>query len=77
MTLAQPEETDQAGWEQNRRAFLRLIISVFAIDTAAVITYLILVFMFAWDATAMLLPLLLVTVLTGMYFQSGKQQIGR
>lgn len=63
--------------KRRRKAFLKFVITVLAIGTIAVIGYLILVFVLVWDGMTLLIPLLVVSVITGFYFQSGKQKIGQ
>lgn len=60
---------------QKKRALLRLVLVILAIDTLAVIGYLVLVQVFGWEGMVPLGLLLAAAVGTGMYFTAGKQRI--
>jgi hypothetical protein len=67
---------DDRSVGEKRKAYFKLIVTVLAIDTIAVLGYLVLVFTLGGDATATLLPLVVMSVITGLCFQRGKQEIG-
>lgn len=63
--------------EKKKKAFFRLIITLIAIDTLAVIGYLVLVYVLGWEGMMPFVLLLAASVFTGMYYQAGKQKIDR
>jgi CHASE2 domain-containing sensor protein len=69
MTLPDPDEKPGLWTEKEKRnAFLKLLLTVFAIDAVAVAGYLILVYALGWDEVAPFIFLIVITVLTGFYF---------
>jgi len=77
MALPPAEEPGSLPDEKKKKAFLRLVITLLAIDSLAVIGYLVLVCVFGWEGMVPLMLLLVASVFTGMYFQAGKQKIDR
>jgi hypothetical protein len=77
MALPLAEEPGSPPDENKRKAFLCLVITLFVIDTIAIIGYLVLVYVLGWEGKAPLMFLLAAAVFTGIYFQVGKQKIDR
>jgi hypothetical protein len=70
MTLPYSEQEPRVlTKEEKRNAFLKLLLTVMAIDAVAIAIYLILVLELGWDETVPLILLIVVTVITGFYFQ--------
>jgi CHASE2 domain-containing sensor protein len=74
MVLPPAEEPGSLPDEKKKKAFFRLIITLFMIDTLAVIAYLVLVYVYGWEGMVPLVLLLVVSVFTGMYYQVGKRK---
>jgi NADH:ubiquinone oxidoreductase subunit 3 (subunit A) len=76
MTLPYPDEKPGV-WtqEEKRNAFLKLLLTVFAIDAVAVAVYLFLVHALGWDEVTPFILLIVITVLTGFYFQWQNKKI--
>jgi CHASE2 domain-containing sensor protein len=74
MALPLAEEPGPLVYERKKKALLGLFLTLLAIDTLAVIGYLVLVFVFKWEGMVPLGLLLVAAVFTGMYFQAGKQK---
>ena len=55
--------------EEKRNAFLKLLVTVFAIDVIAIAVYLFLVNALGWDKVTPFILLIVITVITGFYFQ--------
>jgi hypothetical protein len=55
--------------EEKRNAFLKLLLTITTIDAVAIAGYLILVFGLGWDETTPFILLIVITVITGFYFQ--------
>jgi hypothetical protein len=78
LSMALPHSEVEPGdlsAEEKKKATFRLILTILVIDTIAITGYFVLVFAFGWDAMTPLIPLLVISVITGMYFQQGKQKI--
>jgi CHASE2 domain-containing sensor protein len=76
MTLPSPDEKPGVRTlEEKRKAFLKLLLTVLAIDAGAVALYLILVYGLGWDDVAPFIILIVITVSTGFYFQWQNQKI--
>lgn len=78
LSLALPHSEVEPGdlsAEEEKKATFRPILTILAIDTIAIIGYFVLVFVLGWDAMNTLIPLIVLSVITGMYFQQGKQKI--
>jgi len=75
MALPLAEEPGLSPDEKKKKAFFRLIITLIAVDTLAVIAYLVLVYVFGWKGMMPFVLLLAASVFTGMYYQAGKQKI--
>jgi CHASE2 domain-containing sensor protein len=61
--------------EEKRKAFLKLLLTVLAIDAGAVAVYCILVYGLGWDEVTPFILLIVITVITGFYFQWQNQKI--
>ena len=69
MTLPNPDEKPGVRTaKEMRNAFLKLLLTVLAIDAVAVAGYLILVYALGWDDVTPFIFLIVITVLTGFYF---------
>ena len=76
MTLPDPDEKPGVRTEKEKRnAFLKLLLTVLAIDAGAVAVYCILVYALGWDDVTPFIFLIVITVLTGFYFQWQNQKI--
>lgn len=76
MTLPSPGEKPGVRTpEEKRKAFLKLLLTVLAIDAGAVALYCILVYALGWDDVTPFILLIVITVLTGFYFQWQKNKI--
>jgi CHASE2 domain-containing sensor protein len=76
MTLPDPDEKPGVLTEKEKRnAFLKLLLTVLTIDAGAVALYCILVYGLGWDDVTPFILLLVITVLTGFYFQWQKKKI--
>jgi len=76
MTLPDPDEKPGVRTlEEKRKAFLKLLLTVFAIDAVAVIVYLFLVHALGWDEVTPFILLIVITVITGFYFQWQNKKI--
>ena len=76
MTLPDPDEKPGVWTEKEKRhALLKLLLTVLAIDAGAVALYLILVYALGWDDVAPFIILIVITVLTGFYFQWQNKKI--
>jgi CHASE2 domain-containing sensor protein len=76
MTLPDPDENAGVLTEKEKRnAFLKLLLTVFAIDAGAVAGYLFLVNGLGWDYVTPFILLIVITVITGFYFQWQKKKI--
>jgi uncharacterized membrane protein len=78
MALPDPEGELRAIQEKEKgRAVLNVFVTVLVIDALVVVLYFILAKTLGWDETALLIPLVLVAVVTGFYYQWQKQKIER
>ena len=76
MTLPDPDEKPGVLTEKEKtNALVKLLLTVFAIDAGAVAGYLFLVNGLGWDYVAPFILLIVITVLTGFYFQWQKKKI--
>jgi hypothetical protein len=75
MALPYSEEPGPLPEERKKKALLRLIMTLLAIDTLAVIGYLVLVFVLQWEGLLPLGLLLLAAVFTGMYSRQGNRRL--
>jgi hypothetical protein len=69
------EELGVLTKEGKRNAFLKLLLTITVIDGVAIALYLILVFGLRWDETTPFILLIVITVITGFYFQWQNQKI--
>jgi uncharacterized membrane protein (DUF106 family) len=69
------EELGVLTKEGKRNAFLKLLLTITVIDGVAIALYLILVFGLGWDETTPFILLIVITVITGFYFQWQNQKI--
>jgi CHASE2 domain-containing sensor protein len=70
--MALPYSEEESGVltkEEKRNALVKLLLTVMAVDAAAIAIYLILVLELGWDETVPFILLIVVTVITGFYFQ--------
>jgi hypothetical protein len=78
MALPDPEGELRAFQEKEKgRAVPNVFIRVLVIDAIVIALYLILAKALGWDETALLIPLVVIAVFTGFYFQWQKQKIER
>jgi NADH:ubiquinone oxidoreductase subunit 3 (subunit A) len=76
MTLPDPDEKPRVRTlEEKRNALLKLLLTVFAIDAVAVAVYLFLVQALGWDEVTPFILLIVITVITGFYFQWQNKKI--
>jgi uncharacterized integral membrane protein len=75
MALSLAEDPASLPGEKKKKAFLHLVITIFVIDTLAIIAYLVLVYIFGLEGMLPLGLLILASVFTGVYLQAGKQKI--
>jgi len=69
MTLPDPDEKPGVRTEKEKRnAWLKLLLTVLAIDAGAVAVYCILVYALGWDDVTPFILLIVITVITGFYF---------
>ena len=77
MALPDPEGELRAFQEKEKgRAVLKVFVRVLIIDALVVALYFILAKALGWDETALLIPLVVIAVGTGFYYQWQKQKIG-
>ena len=70
MTLPYTDEEPRVlTKEEKRNALIKLLLTVMAVDAAAIAIYLILVLELGSDETVPFVLLIVVTVITGFYFQ--------
>jgi uncharacterized RDD family membrane protein YckC len=78
MALPDPEGELRAFQEKEKRgAVLNVFIRVLIIDAIVIALFLLLANALGWDETALLIPLIVIAVVTGFYYQWQKQKIGR
>jgi uncharacterized membrane protein len=78
MALPDPEGELRAFQEKEKgRAVLNVFIRVLIIDAVIIAFYFILTTTLGWDETALIIPLVVIAVVTGVYYQWQKQKIGR
>jgi hypothetical protein len=78
MSLPDPEEELRTFKEKEKgRAVLKVFIVVLIIDALVITVYLILAQALGWNETALLIPLVVISVITGFYYQWRKQKIER
>jgi hypothetical protein len=78
MSLPDPEEELRTFKEKDKgRAVLNVFIVVLIIDALVITVYLILAQALGWNETALLIPLVVISVITGFYCQWRKQKIER
>ena len=76
MALPDPEAELRAFQEKEKgRAVLKVFIRVLIIDALVIVLYFILAKALGWDETALLIPLVVIAVGTGFYYQWQKQKI--
>ena len=76
MALPDPEGELRAFQEKEKgRAVLKVFIRVLIIDALVIALYFILAKALGWDETALLIPLVVIAVGTGFYYQWQKQKI--
>jgi len=76
MTLPYSDEKPGVRTEKEKRnALLKLLLTVLAIDAGAVAVYLFLVHALGWDEVTPFILLIMITVITGFYFQWQNQKI--
>ena len=77
MALPDPEGELRAFQEKEKgRAVLNVFIRVLIIDALVIALYFILAKALGWDETTLLIPLVVIAVGTGFYYQWQKQKIG-
>jgi small-conductance mechanosensitive channel len=77
MALPDPEEELRAFQEKEKgKAVLNVFVRVLIIDVLVIALYFILAKALGWDETALLIPLAVIAVVTGFYYQWQKQKIG-
>jgi len=78
MASPDPEEELRFFKEKEKgRAVLNVFIRVLIIDAIVISLYFILANALGWDGTALIIPLVVIAVLTGFYYQWQKQKIDR
>ena len=78
MALPDPEGELRAFQEKEKgRAVLNVFIVVLIIDALVIAVYLILAQALGWNETALLIPLVVISAITGFYYQWQKQKIER
>ena len=76
MALPDPEGELRAFQEKERgRAVLNIFIRLLIIDAILIALYLMLAKALGWNETALLIPLVVIAVVSGFYYQWQKQQI--
>jgi CHASE2 domain-containing sensor protein len=79
LPYARDEGPEPLPADEKKKAILNLLLVVAAIDFIVIATYFYLVLGLGWDPTIALIPLLAVSMATGLYFawQKGKIETGR
>jgi len=78
MTLPDPEEELRTFKEKEKEsAVLKVFFLVLSIDAIVIVLYFILANALGWDDTALIIPLVVIAVVTGFYYQWQKQKIER
>jgi len=78
MALPDPEGELRAFQEKEKgRAVLNIFIRVLIIDAIVIALYFILANALGWNETALIIPLVVIAVVTGFYYQWQKQKIER
>ncbi len=78
MAVPDPEEELRAFREKEKgRAILVVFVKILVIDAVMIALYFFLAKALGWDENALLIPLVLVAVVTGFYYQWQKQKIER
>ncbi len=78
MTLPDPEEELRTFKEREKgSAVLKVFFLVLIIDAIVIALYFILANALGWDETALIIPLVVIAVVTGFYYQWQKQKIER
>ena len=78
MASPDPEEELRVFKEKDRgRAVLNIFIRVLIIDAIVISLYFILANALGWDETALIIPLVVIAMFTGFYYQWQKQKIER
>jgi len=78
MALPDPEGELKAFQEKETgRAVLNVFIRVLIIDAIVISLYFILANALGWDGTTLIIPLVVIAVVTGVYYQWQKQKIER
>lgn len=78
MALPDPEEELRVFREREKgRAILTVFVRILIIDAVIIAFYIFLANALGWDETALLIPLVLLAVVTGFYYQWQKQKIER
>jgi NADH:ubiquinone oxidoreductase subunit 3 (subunit A) len=76
MTLPDPEEELRTFKEKEKgSAVLKVFFMVLIIDAIVIALYFILANALGWDETALIIPLVVIAVVTGFYYQWQKQKI--
>ena len=76
MAVPDPEEELRVFQEKEKgRAVLKVFFLVLIIDAVVVALYLILAKTLEWNETALLIPLIVISVVTGFYYQWQKRKI--
>ena len=77
MALPYAEDREPKGLpaEEKKKAMMNLWLVVIAIDFLVIAAYFYLVLSLAWDPTMALIPLLAVSMATGLYFAWQKRKI--
>jgi hypothetical protein len=78
MTLPDPEEELRSFQEKEKgNAVLKVFFTVLVIDAMVIAVFLLLAKALGWNETALLIPLFVIAVVTGFYYQWQKQKIDR
>jgi len=76
MAVPDPEEELRVFQEKEKgRAVLKVFFLVLIIDAVVVALYFILAKTLGWNETALLIPLIVISVVTGFYYQWQKRKI--
>jgi glucose uptake protein GlcU len=78
MASPDPEEELRVFKEKEKgRAVLNVFIRILIIDAIVISLYFILANALGWDGTALIIPLVVIAIVTGFYYQWQKQKIDR
>jgi fatty acid desaturase len=78
MAVPDPEEELRRYREREKgRAILKIFVLVLIVDAIVIAGYLILANALGWNGTALLLPVIIISVVTGFYYQWQKNRIDK